>query len=123
MAHSLAHVAASRYLELINAQAFHQIGSLFAEDAVVLGPAGDRVVGRQAITSLWGDDFSKTGPSSVTAASMVCEGNVCVAEISPHFPGEAAPRENLVVDHFTVNGSGEITRLAIYLRPPSGESA
>ena len=119
MAHSLAHQAATRYLELINAGEFARVGSLFAENAVVLGPTGDTVHGKSAVSALWGDEFSKTGPLSVSAASMVCEGNVCVAEISPQFAGEPEPRVGLVVDHFTVNDQGEITRLAIYVRPPS----
>jgi len=119
MSESAARQVAHRYLELVNAHAYDQIGSLFALDAVVLGPSGEEVAGRGAITALWAERFSQNGPEEVSAASMVTEGDTCVVELSPRFSGELEPRAGMVIDHFTVNAAGEIIRLAIYLRPPS----
>ena len=119
MSESAARQAAHRYLELVNAHDYDQIGSLFALDAVVLGPSGEAVAGREEITALWAEQFSKSGPEEVSAASMVAEGDSCVVELSPRFSGEREARAGMVIDHFTVNAAGEIIRLAIYLRPPS----
>ena len=117
MTKSPALIAAERYVELVNDQRFDQVGSLFADDAVVLSPTGEVVSGKVAITALWADEFSKSGPSSVTITSAVSDNSVCVVELSPQLPGESAPRSGHVVDHFTVDPAGAIVRLAIYLRP------
>ncbi len=117
MADSPAHAAALKYLKLINAQAFDQVSSLFAEDAVFLSPTGETVNGSAAIGEVYANQFSQGGPVSVTAASSVSDACSCALEISPQLPGEDEARSGTVIDHFTVNEAGEITRLAVYMRP------
>jgi len=114
----LAQKVAERYFELINAHAFDQVGSLFADDAIVLDPTGEVVRGKAAISARWGEDFARSGPERVALASIVSNDTVCAVEVSPHFAGEDAPRSDMVIDHFSVNEEGKITRLAVYLRPP-----
>jgi hypothetical protein len=117
MTSSQARRAALRYVELVNDGAFDQVGSLFAPLAVVLAPSGEEVVGREAITALWAEQYSRTGPSGVSVASCVFDETTCALELSPQLPGEDAPRTGMVIDHFTIDGEGLISRLAIYLRP------
>ena len=107
----------SRYVELVNAQSFELIGDLFSEDAVVLAPSGELVEGREAIRALWAEQYARSGPSAVSVASATFDERRCVLELSPQLPGEDAPRQGMVIDHFTVDEAGDICRLAIYLRP------
>jgi hypothetical protein len=114
---SAAQQAALRYVELVNAQSFELVGDLFSEDAIVLTPTGELVEGRDAIRALWAEQYSRSGPSAVSVASATFDDRRCVLELSPQLPGEDAPREGMVIDHFTVDDAGDICRLAIYLRP------
>jgi hypothetical protein len=113
----LATHAVEKYLELINARRYDEIGSIFSEDAEFLAPTGDVIRGRVAIGDFYRGGLERIRPSRVWASSKVAEGNRCVIEISATLDDEpdAAPRT--VVDHFTVNDAGEVVRMAVYLRP------
>jgi hypothetical protein len=117
MSSSPARDAAHRYVELVNAQEFSKIGSLFAADAVVLAPTGEEVRGSDAITALWAEQYSKSGPAGVSIASELFDESRCAVELSPRLPGEDEARVGYVIDHFTVDSSGAICRLAIFTRP------
>jgi hypothetical protein len=117
MPSSAARDAAHRYVELVNAQEFSKIGSLFAADAVVLAPTGEEVRGLDEITALWAEQYSKSGPAGVSIASELYDDTHCAVELSPRLPGEAEPRVGYVIDHFSVDAAGAICRLAIFTRP------
>lgn len=115
---SLAERAVARYLELINARRYDEVGSIYAEDAVFLAPTGEEIRGRTAITEFYRGGLEKIRPSRVRASSSVAQGNQCVIEITATgISGSAVEEEHTVVDHFTVNDAGEVTRMAVYLRP------
>ena len=108
--------AAQRYLEFVNAHAYDQIGTLFAENGVALLPDGRRVEGRDNLIALWRDELSAVSPESVSAAALTTEDRICVAALLPVFKGADGPAVDMVVDVFEVNESGELAKLTIYTR-------
>jgi ketosteroid isomerase-like protein len=119
MTQNLARLAAQRYLELVNAHAYDQIGTLFAEDGVALLPDGRRIEGRERLIALWRDELGAVSPESVSAASLTTEGDTCVAALLPVFPGTDDPVADMVIDVFEVDEAGDISRLVIYTRSTS----
>ena len=117
-----ARYAAQRYLELVNAHAYDQIGTLFAEDGVCLLPDGRRVEGRANLIALWRDELGAVSPVSVSAAALTTEDRICVAALLPVFKGADGPAPDMVVDVFEVNEHGELAKLTIYTRTPSPAS-
>ncbi|WP_165818263.1 nuclear transport factor 2 family protein [Frankia canadensis] len=114
---SAARAAVDRYLHLINERRYDEIASIFAPDGLFLAPIGEEFRGREAIHGFYSAGLRVIAPAKVWASSAVAEGNVCVIEISAQLPGEEAGRTHTVVDHFTVDDAGLVTRMAVYLRP------
>lgn len=121
MSADLARHAATRYLELVNAHAYDQIGTLFADDGVALLPDGRKIEGKANLIALWRDELGAVSPEAVSAANLTAEGNICAAALLPIFPGADGPAIDLVIDVFEVNDAGEIVKLTIYTRTPSAE--
>jgi aryl-alcohol dehydrogenase-like predicted oxidoreductase len=114
---SLAARAVGAYVDLINARRYDEIGDLFAADGEFLAPTGETLRGREAIRAFYSSALRQIAPEEVWVHSAVAEGNRCVIEISARLPGEPAGSSHVVVDHFTVDAAGLVTRLAVYLRP------
>ena len=82
----------------------------------MLPPTGDRYDGMEEIRGFYGDVVF-TIVSTLTPTRFYDAGDTCVfeAELSAEWVTGPNPE---VVDVFTVDGDGRITRLAVYLRQP-----
>ncbi len=106
-----------RYIELINARRYDEIADIFAEDAEFLAPTGRTLRGRESIRAFYGAGLRKISPEKVWIHSSVTEDDRCVIEIAARLPGDPEDARHIVVDHFTVDEAGLVTRMAVYLRP------
>jgi len=114
---SLAARAVGAYIDLINARRYDEIGDLFAADGEFLAPTGETLRGREPIRAFYSSALRQISPEEVWVHSAVSEGNCCVIEIAARLPGEPRGSSHVVVDHFTVDAAGLVTRMAVYLRP------
>jgi SnoaL-like domain len=114
---SLALDAVHKYVQLINARRYDDIGDLFAEDAEFLAPTGDTLRGRKTIQAFYAAGLRKISPDEVWVHSSVAEGDRCVIEIAARLADDPPDKTHIVVDHFTVDGAGLVARMAVYLRP------
>ena len=105
-----------QYVQLINAGEWNGVGELFAEDAVVHGPTGAVLRGREEIARFYADSTSRVAPS-IWIVSSTAEGNRCVFELGARMSGAPDGPMKTVVDHFTFNEQGQIKRFVYYGRP------
>jgi ketosteroid isomerase-like protein len=104
--------AAASYLEHVNAG--RDMRPLFAEDAVFLVVTGEVCEGREAIGAYFDGHLAATEPT-LRARTIAADGDVAVMELELLVDGS---RWHLAAaDHFTVDGQGLITRLAVFGRP------
>jgi uncharacterized protein (TIGR00369 family) len=115
-------VACRRYLECINDGRYSEVADLFAADAVFLAPDGSTIRGRDAIRSFYASALELIRPRRVWARTLVADERFAVMEIAAELSDEDAGREHVVIDHFTVDGGGMVTRMAVYLRPDEVDS-
>ena len=108
------------YIRLINTGQYNAIGSLFADDAVYMGPDGKTRHGAKEIGQFY-DAFQKiqketTGPPQIRAASFFAKGKrLCVGiEVKNRKTGEY---RLTAVDRFTINADGKTSRFIVYVRP------
>jgi len=104
---------ARRYIELSNAVDYEAIAELFAIDAdwIPITPIESRK-GREAIREGYREQVKHINRPIINARYYV-DGDTCVAEFEVDLGnGKVAG----VVDVFTLNAEGEITRLAVYRR-------
>jgi ketosteroid isomerase-like protein len=107
--------APHQYVDLINAGQYDEIGGLFAEDAVYMGPDGKTRYGAKAIGEFYIHFLGALKPR-VKPASFIQDGHDCVMELTNQ--NKLTGKYSLVaIDHFTVNGQGKISRFIVYLRP------
>jgi hypothetical protein len=106
-----------QYVKLINDGKYNSIGSLFADDAVYMGPDGKTRHGSRAIGAFYARFLPKLKPE-LRASKFFEQGNECMMELENNNSrtGEFTPA---AVDHFTVNSTGKITSFIVYLRPGS----
>ena len=110
---ALARAAVHKYLELMNAGLYGEVGSLFHDDAAFQAPTGEVLHGRVAIAAFYASALPRIRPVKVWASSQVTEGPSSVIEISAILPD--GPDVHTVLDHFTVDKQGLVTRLAVYV--------
>jgi uncharacterized protein (TIGR00369 family) len=115
-------VACRRYLDCINEGRYAAVADLFAADAEFLAPDGSTVRGRDAIRSFYTSALDVIRPRRVWARTLVADEHYAVMEIAAELSDEDAEREHVVVDHFTVDDGGMVTRMAVYLRPDEVDS-
>ncbi len=106
-----------QYVKLINDGKYDSVGSLFAEDAVYMGPDGKTRHGSKDIGAFYSGFLPKLKPQ-LRASKFFEQGNECMMELenTSSRTGEFTP---VAVDHFTVNSTGKITSFIVYLRPGS----
>jgi hypothetical protein len=106
-----------QYVELINDGKYNSVGSLFAEDAVYMGPDGKTRHGSKEIGAFYSGFLPKLKPQ-LRASKFFAQGNECMMELENKSSrtGEFTPA---AVDHFTVDSTGKITSFIVYLRPGS----
>jgi hypothetical protein len=107
--------APHQYVELINDGKYDSVGSLFADDAVYMGPDGKTRHGSKNIGAFYSSFLPKLKPQ-LRASKFFEQGNECMMELEnkDSQTGEFTPA---AVDHFTVDSAGKISRFIVYLRP------
>jgi hypothetical protein len=103
------------YVRLINDGKYDSVGSLFADNAVYMGPDGKTRHGSKEVGAFYSSFLPRLKPR-LRASRFFQEDNECMMELenksNPN--GEFAPT---AVDHFTVDAGGKISRFIVYLRP------
>jgi hypothetical protein len=92
-----------------------QIGALFSSNAIFLSPDGNIYRGQAEITRFYSNFPGRVGPA-IVPLSFVGEGNECIMELAERRDPDGKFRLG-AIDHFTVDGSGKIARMVVYLRP------
>lgn len=114
---------AQRYVDLIAAERYDQVGTLFADDAVFVTPVGKVLHGAADIGRFYGDLMPKLKPRNVPI-SFMADGNECIMELVTATNMDNYAKYRLAaIDHFTVNKQGKIRHMVVYLRPQSLQSA
>jgi hypothetical protein len=109
--------APHQYVKLINDGKYDSVGSLFADDAVYMGPDGKTRHGSKDIGAFYSGFLPRLKPQ-LRASKFFEQGNECMMELENKSSqtGEFTPT---AVDHFTVDSAGKISRFIVYLRPGS----
>jgi hypothetical protein len=108
---------AERYVDLVNAGALEQIVDLYADDGEVLppNPAYEPVIrGREALAAHYRRSVGARVPR-IQITHLYEADRTCVIELESQTADESTPWG--IVDIFTVDDSGLITRMAAYRRP------
>ena len=111
---------AERYVDLVNSGSLDAIVDLYAEDGEVHppNPAYDPVVkGKTALRAHYRRSVGARVPK-VEVAHLYEAGDTCVVELVTQTADEAHPWG--IVDIFTVDDRGLISRMAAYRRPLPG---
>jgi hypothetical protein len=104
--------SAIEYCRAVNAKDADGLRAIFADDAVALNTIGE-FQGRDAILSFY-TDVVFAHHVTVEPTHTYEAGATCVVELEGRAPGAAEVQR--MVDIFTVDPDGLITRLAIYRR-------
>ena len=109
--------APHKYVKLINDGKYDSVGSLFADDAVYMGPDGKTRHGSKNIGAFYASFLPRLKPQ-LQASRFFEQGNECMMELENKNSrtGEFTPT---AVDHFTVDSAGKISSFIVYLRPGS----
>ena len=110
---------AQRYVDLIAAERYDQLGTLFADDAVFVTPIGTVLHGPTEIGDFYNSFLPKIKPRNVPI-SFIADGDECVMELVTATNLDNYAKYRLAaIDHFTVNKQGKIRHMVVYLRPQS----
>jgi hypothetical protein len=114
---------AQRYVELIAAVRYDEVGTLFADDAVFVTPIGKVLHGSTDIGKFYAELMPKLKPRNVPI-SFIADGDECIMELVSATNLDNYGKYRLAaIDHFTVNKQGKIRHLIVYLRPQSMQGA
>jgi len=105
---------ADAYVETSNRGLYSELGELFAEDAVFLGPNGQEFRGRDQITAFYVRFLSEITPT-IRIASYVEQGADCVYELEAKTAGEAEYRLG-AIDHATLDDEGKVKRFTVWTK-------
>lgn len=106
--------AAETYLACVNARDGDALLELFAPQALVLAAGGQTIRGRDEIRAFYAGAVFPPAPV-VRALRFVEQGDTCAVELEA--TTSAAPDLAAhLIDVFTVDQAGLITRIAIYMR-------
>jgi rhodanese-related sulfurtransferase len=105
---------AERYVEIVNRGAYGELGDLFAEDAVWLGPNRQELAGRPAIGAFYERFLGEITPQ-IRIARYVEAGDECVYELEARTVGEAAFTLG-AIDHATLGPDGRVTRFSVFTK-------
>jgi predicted SnoaL-like aldol condensation-catalyzing enzyme len=109
--------APHQYVKLINEGKYDLIGSLFAADAVYMGPDGKTRHGSKAIGAFYEKLMGDLKPQ-VKAVSYIEHGDDCLMELD-NKDKKSGKWELIAIDHFTVDPQGKVAKFIVYLRPGS----
>jgi hypothetical protein len=105
--------AAKRYRDLISAGQYDQIGSLFSENALYLGPADEPILGADKIGAFYKAFMANHKATSYVASLAPAGARDCYMEMQ----GTTDTDSPAVVDRFTTDKAGKVIRLCVYFRP------
>ena len=109
--------AAKSYVEDVRAGRFAEIVELFAEDAVVLEPAGRTLRSRKEISEFYTSTIGKMRPDVIDVA-YTCDDTDCMVVLAVRIAIAGEPRYKLAsADHFTLNAAGKFIRMVAFARP------
>lgn len=110
--------AAKKYVDLINAGRYSELGSLWADDGVFLAPDGKFRKGPKEITAFYAEFLSRAKPD-IVPISFMADGNECVMELAAKTSETGRPNAYVLgaIDHFTVNAEGKVVQMIPYMRP------
>jgi len=103
------------YVNLINDGKYSSVGSLFADDAVYMGPDGKTRHGAKDIGAFYAGFLPKLKPQ-LRASKFFEQGNECMLELE-NKSGRTGGFAPVAVDHFTIDSNGKISSFIVYLRP------
>lgn len=110
---------AQRYVDLIAAERYDQLGTLFADDAVFVTPIGTVLHGPAEIGDFYKAFLPTIKPRNVPI-TFIADGDECVmALVTATNLDNYAKYRLAAIDHFTVNKEGKIRHMVVYLRPQS----
>jgi hypothetical protein len=107
--------AAREYVKLINDGKYDSVGTLFADDAVYMGPDGRTRHGAKNIGSFYSRFLPRLKPQ-LRASKFFEQGNECMMELE-NKDSRTANFMPTAVDHFTFDSFGKISSFIVYLRP------
>ena len=109
--------AAKSYVEHVRAGRFTEVIELFAEDAVVLEPAGGTLRSRKEISEFYTGTIGKMRPDVIDVA-YTGDDTDCMVVLAVRIAIAGKPRYKLAsVDHFTLNAAGKFSRMVAFARP------
>jgi hypothetical protein len=115
--------AARSYVELADGGRFAEMPELFAENAVVMDPAGRTLQGRSQITDFYEGPIRRMRPRLMAVAYVGDEVD-CMVELATLKPVEGRLRWVLVsIDHFTMAADGKVARMVAFARAPRAPPA
>lgn len=110
---------AQKYVDLIAAGRYDQLGSLFADDATFVTPIGKVLHGPAAIGEFYMGFLPTIKPRNVPI-SFIADGNECVMELVTATNMDNYEKYRLAaIDHFTIDKHGKIRHMVVFLRPQS----
>lgn len=105
------------YVEQVRAGRFTEVVALFAEDAVVLEPAGGTLRGREEIAKFYTGTIGKMRPDIIDVAYTGNDTD-CMVVLAVRVDIAGESRYKLAsVDHFTLNAAGKFSRMVAFARP------
>jgi len=109
--------AAGRYVDHVRAGRFVELVELFADDAVVLEPAGRTLRGRKEISEFYTGTIGKLRPDVIDVA-YTGDAIDCMVVLAVRIDIAGEPRYKLAsVDHFTLNAAGKFIGMVAFARP------
>ncbi len=105
---------AEAYVDAINRGLYTELGQLFAEDAVFLGPNRQEFHGRDEISAFYVRFLSEIVPT-IRIASYVEDGPDCVYELEAKRAGEVDYRLG-AIDHATLDADGKVKRFTVWTK-------
>jgi hypothetical protein len=110
---------AQRYVDLMTAERYDEVGKLFSDDAVFVTPTGKVLRGSAEIGAFYAEMMPRFKPRNVPI-SFIADGDECIMElVTATILDNFAHYRLAAIDHFTVNADGKIRHLTVYLRPQS----
>jgi ketosteroid isomerase-like protein len=105
---------ADTYVDLVNGGKYSQLGDLFADDALFLGPNQQEMRGRAEITAFYQRFLPEITPQ-IRVASYVEQGDDCVYELEAKVQGSEEYRLG-AIDHATLDEAGKVKRFTVWTK-------
>ena len=109
--------ATQKYVELVRDGRFTEVVDLFAENAVVLEPAGGVLRGHGEIGKFYTETIGRMKPVIIDVAYTGDDAD-CMVTLAVRVSIGGLPRYKLAsVDHFTLDPAGKFSRMVAFARP------